>query len=239
MQQTDFRLPAAYPGDSSAIFVRCFLPDAGKPRAVVQVAHGMAEHSARYARFAQALTQAGYGVYVNDHRGHGQTVTRREDLGHFADENGWDKVVSDQLALIAEIKSRHPGLPLFLMGHSMGSYIARSTALRAASELSGLILSGTSHDAPLAMRGARMVAVAERLRLGARGKSPLLRKLTFESFNKKIEDPRTTCDWLSRDNFEVDKYIADPLCGIRFTPDSAKSFRAVGERIAAFYLEKP
>jgi alpha-beta hydrolase superfamily lysophospholipase len=213
MQESDFRLPATYPGDSATIFVRTFLPEVAPLRALVQVAHGMAEHSARYARFAKALTEHGYGVYANDHRGHGLTVTRREDLGHFADDNGWEKVIHDQLALTAEIKSRHPGLPVFLMGHSMGSYVARSTALRNASSLAGLILSGTSHDSPFAMRGARLVAAGERLRVGPRGKSALLRKMTFESFNKKIDDPRTTCDWLSRDPFEVDKYLADPLCG--------------------------
>jgi alpha-beta hydrolase superfamily lysophospholipase len=216
MQESDFRLQATYPGDSTTIFVRSFLPEVAPLRALVQVAHGMAEHSARYARFAKALTEHGYGVYANDHRGHGLTVTRREELGHFADEKGWEKVVHDQLSLTTEIKSRHPGLPVFLMGHSMGSYIARSTALRSIG-LAGLILSGTSHDAALAMRGARLVAAAERLRLGPRGKSSLLRKMTFEAFNKKIDDPRTTCDWLSRDAFEVDKYLADPLCGFDST----------------------
>jgi alpha-beta hydrolase superfamily lysophospholipase len=216
MQESDFRLVATYPGDSTSIFVRSFLPEVAPLRALVQVAHGMAEHSARYARFARTLTEHGYGVYANDHRGHGQTVTRREELGHFADEKGWEKVTHDQLSLTTEIKSRHPGLPVFLMGHSMGSYIARSTALRSTG-LAGLILSGTSHDSAFAMRGARLVAAAERLRLGPRGKSSLLRKTTFEAFNKKIDDPRTTCDWLSRDPFEVDKYLADPLCGFDCT----------------------
>ncbi|MDB4987982.1 MAG: alpha/beta hydrolase [Myxococcaceae bacterium] len=218
MQESDFRLPASYPGgDNTAIFVRAFLPEGRAPRAIVQIAHGMAEHSARYARFAQALTEHGYGAYIADHRGHGQTVTRREDLGHFADDDGWEKVVSDQVSLLSEIESRHPGTPVFLMGHSMGSYVARSAALRVAPDLSGLILSGSSHDSPVAIRAARLVAAAERLRLGKCGKSALLRKLTFESFNKQIDDPRTTCDWLSRDKFEVDKYIADPLCGFEST----------------------
>lgn len=213
MQQSDFRLPASYPGgDGAAIFVRSFLPEK-PPRAIVQICHGMAEHSARYARLGQALAERGYGAYAADHRGHGLTVARREDLGHFADQDGWEKVVSDQVALLSEIQSRHPGVPVFLMGHSMGSYIARSAALRIAPELAGLILSGTSHDAPAAMRGARLLAQAERLRLGKHGKSPLLRSLTFGAFNKKIPNPRTPCDWLSRDKFEVDKYVADPLCG--------------------------
>jgi len=213
MQESDFRLPGA---DSTAIFVRSFQPERA-PRAIVQIVHGMAEHSQRYARFAAALTEHGYGAYAADHRGHGYTVTRREELGHFADEDGWEKVVADQVALLAEIQSRHPGTPVFLFGHSMGSYIARSVAFRVANKLAGLILSGTSHDAPIAMRGARMVAAAERLRVGKRGTSALLRTLTFDSFNKKVRSPRTPCDWLSRDPAEVDKYVADPLCGFDST----------------------
>lgn len=210
MHESDFRLPAA---DGAAIFVRSFLPDGSAPRAVVQIAHGMAEHGARYARFAQALTERGYGAYAADHRGHGHTAQTPEDLGHFADEGGWDKVLSDQLLLLDEIRSRHPGAPVFLMGHSMGSYVARGLSLRAGARLAGLILSSTSQDSPLLVRTARLLARFERARLGRRGKSRLLRKLTFDSFNATIPNARTSFDWLSRDASEVDKYIADPLCG--------------------------
>lgn len=209
MQQSEFRLPVA---DSTAIFVRSFRPEQ-PPRAIIQLSHGMAEHSARYARFAAALCEHGYGVYANDHRGHGQTATSPDDLGHYADEHGWDKVVSDQVELLAEIKSRHPDVPVFMMGHSMGSYIARAAALRVGAELGGLVLSGTNHDHPGLYKTFRLVAAAERARLGKRGKSKLLYKLSFESFNKQIEHPRTEADWLSRDPTEVDKYVADPLCG--------------------------
>ena len=209
MLQSDFRLPAL---DGTAIFVRTFLPDR-PPRGIVQVVHGMCEHGARYARFAEALVARGYGVYASDHRGHGQTAGSREALGHFADHEGWSKVVSDQVSLVLEIESRHPQRPLFLFGHSMGSYVARSAALRIGSSLSGLLLCGTSHDSPLFMRAARLLALEERARLGPRAVSPLLNRLTFGTFNATIDDPRTSHDWLSRDNFEVDKYIADPLCG--------------------------
>jgi alpha-beta hydrolase superfamily lysophospholipase len=209
MQESDFRLPAR---DGTPLFVRAFLPE--KPvRAVVQLAHGMAEHSARYARPARYLTERGYAVYANDHRGHGQTAPNREELGHFADADGWKKVVGDQLTLTEEIQSRHPGLPIFLMGHSMGSYIARAVALHQGGVYRGLILSGTTHDHPTVYKSLRMVAAAEGMRQGKHGKSTLIRKLTFDAFNNRIPDPRTTCDWLSRDPAEVDKYIADPFCG--------------------------
>jgi alpha-beta hydrolase superfamily lysophospholipase len=209
MNESEFRLPAK---DGSPLFVRAFLPEE-PPKALIQVVHGMAEHSARYARAARVLTQHRYAVYADDHRGHGHTSPRPEELGHFADEGGWELVVGDQLELLEEIKARHPGLPVFLLGHSLGSYIARAVAIRAGSALTGLILSGTSHDFPVSYHPYRLCARIETVRLGKRGKSWLLRAFSFDSFNAKFESPRTSADWLSRDSAEVDKYVADPLCG--------------------------
>jgi alpha-beta hydrolase superfamily lysophospholipase len=177
----------------------------------------MAEHSARYRRLAEALTARGYAIYADDHRGHGQTCPSRESLGHFADADGWNKLVDDQTVITEEIQGRHPNLPVFLLGHSMGSYIARAVAIRHGARYRGLLLSGTSYDPPGLVKLLRVVASLEGLRLGKTGKSALLRKLTFEAFNKTIADPRTTCDWLSRDKAEVDKYIADPFCGFACT----------------------
>ncbi|MFT3928367.1 MAG: alpha/beta hydrolase [Myxococcales bacterium] len=211
MQASDFRLPAR---DGTPIFVRVFVPD--RPaRAVLQLSHGMAEHSARYARLAESLTAQGIAVYANDHRGHGHTAPAPSALGYFADSDGWEKVVDDQQVLTEEIKSRHPGLPVVLFGHSMGSYIARGAALRHGDEYRALVLSGTGHDSPTVYKSLRMIIGAENLRLGKRGTSGLISKLTFEAFNKQFENPRTPCDWLSRDPAEVDKYVADPFCGFQ------------------------
>jgi alpha-beta hydrolase superfamily lysophospholipase len=209
MIESELRLPCH---DGASLFLRGFTPETS-PKAVLQVVHGMAEHSARYARLAQALTARGYAVYADDHRGHGKSAPGRGDLGHFADADGWNHVVRDELTVLDEIRARHPGLPVFLLGHSMGSYIARTLAIRHGDRYQGLIISGTSHDAPLTYRAASLIAGAEKLRLGPRGKSPVLRKLSFETFNAKFDDPRTPADWLSRDAAEVDKYVADPLCG--------------------------
>jgi alpha-beta hydrolase superfamily lysophospholipase len=209
MKESEFRLPAK---DGTPLFVRAFLPER-PPKAVVQIVHGMAEHSARYRRPARALVEHAYAVYADDHRGHGKTAQRREDLGHFADEGGWELVIADQLELLDEIKSRHPGLPVFLLGHSLGSYIARAAAIRNGEDWAGMVLSGTSHDFLFRHHPYRVCARIETLRLGKRGKSPLLRALSFDAFNAKFEEPRTGADWLSRDAAEVDKYIADPLCG--------------------------
>jgi alpha-beta hydrolase superfamily lysophospholipase len=208
MLESDFRLPAK---DGTPLFVREWLPD-GKPRAAIQIVHGMAEHSARYARLAQALNQHGYAVYADDHRGHGKTAQSREDLGHFGDEDSWRLVVDDLLAINDEIKSRHPGLPRIALGHSMGAFMLRSALLRRPQEWTAVVLSGTGHSQPLVQRLNRLTPRLERLRLGKRGKSFLIRKFSFEAFNAKFEQ-RTSADWLSRDNAEVDKYVADPLCG--------------------------
>src|SRR5687768_14858320 len=108
MQASELRVPAR---DGTALFVRAFLPDdttSNPPRALVVISHGMAEHSARYARLAEGLTSAGYAVYANDHRGHGHTPTNPADLGHFADRNGFAMVVSDLQQVIDAAKGKHP-----------------------------------------------------------------------------------------------------------------------------------
>lgn len=209
MQQSEFRLPAP---DGVAVFVRSFLPDTS-PRGIVQIAHGMAEHGARYARFAAALAARGLGAYVADHRGHGHTALRPDELGHFADHEGWRKVLHDQRLVFEEVKSRHPGTPVFLMGHSMGSFIARCLLPTLARELAGFVASGTTHEPLPLIRTARGIALAERMRLGRTGKSKLLRMMTFDQYNRQVDHPRTEFDWLTRDPHEVDLYAADPLCG--------------------------
>ncbi len=204
--------------DGARLFVHRFLPDEGRtPKAIVHIAHGMAEHGARYARVAEALTAAGYAVYADDHRGHGKTAASADDLGFFAEEAGFARVVKDLVALIAHEKKEHPGLPVALFGHSMGSFLAQAVALDHGRELAGLVLSGSSGKPSLLANAGRLVARAERLRLGARGRSSLLHGMSFGAFNKAFEPARTPFDWLSRDAAEVDKYAADPLSGFVVT----------------------
>ena len=130
--------------DGTGLHTHRWLPD-GEPKAVVQVAHGMAEHSARYARLAEALTAAGYAVYANDHRGHGSTASTA-DHGYFADRDGWATVVADLRAVTRFAQEEHPGLPVFLLGHSMGSFLSRAYVIEDSRDLAGLVLSGTAGD---------------------------------------------------------------------------------------------
>jgi alpha-beta hydrolase superfamily lysophospholipase len=167
---------------------------------------------------AEALTAARYVVYAHDHRGHGQTAEGAGELGWFG-PGGFDRVVEDLGQVIGDARSKYGGLPLFLLGHSMGSYIAQSYIIESGSALRGVVLSGSSGKPSLVASAGRWVARLERLRQGAKGKSKLLGDLSFGAFNKSFGKTRTEFDWLSRDAAEVDKYIADPLCGFMVSTD--------------------
>lgn len=182
------------------------------PRAVIQVVHGMAEHSARYARFAEQATARGYAVVADDHRGHGLTA-QDGNLGHVADRDGWDLVLEDLSALLDAVRSSWPGAPVVLMGHSWGSFLVRLMATRRGGDLAGLIVMGTGGDPGLVGgAGAALASVLGRLR--GRGRpSKALDRIVFASYNRGLGPVRTVFDWLSRDPAEVDAYIEDPWCG--------------------------
>jgi alpha-beta hydrolase superfamily lysophospholipase len=214
MRSSEFTHQAS---DGKTLFVRRFLPDdSASVKAIVHLAHGMAEHSARYARVAEALTTAGYAVYANDHRGHGKTASP-DELGFFAEKDGFARVVGDLVELVAREKKEHPDLPLVLVGHSMGSYMVQEFIIDHGREIAGAVLSGSAGKPNLLASAGRLLARAVRLRAGARGKSKLLGDLSFGAFNKQFAPTRTAFDWLSRDVAEVDKYVTDPLCGFDVT----------------------
>ncbi|MEL6344759.1 MAG: alpha/beta hydrolase [Myxococcota bacterium] len=208
MQTSTTTLPAA---DGCPRFLYSWLPD-DAPRAVVHIAHGMAEHAARYGRLAEALAAAGFAVYANDHRGHGQTASEAE-RGVFADEGGWSLVIADLRDFIENARAQHPDVPVVLMGHSMGSLMTQQYLYEHGDTIDAAVLSGTSGKPPAIATVGRYVARFERWRLGKRGRSKIIDALTFQDFNRKFKPNRTGFDWLSRDNAEVDKYIADPLSG--------------------------
>ncbi|MEH7222754.1 lysophospholipase [Bacillus sp. JJ1566] len=187
------------------------------PKGIIQIAHGMAEHIERYDLFAKVLIEEGYIVYGNDHRGHGKTGSNAKLLGFFAEENGFEQVVEDMLQLTDLIKKDYPNLPIFLFGHSMGSFLTRRYIQTHGDQLAGVILSGTGGDPGLIGKVGIGIAKLEMKRKGKTTESPLMNKLTFGSYNKAFSPNRTEFDWLSRDDKEVDKYIQDPLCGGIFT----------------------
>jgi alpha-beta hydrolase superfamily lysophospholipase len=195
--------------DGHEIHMHMWSPEVAAAR-VIQVLHGLGEHAARYERFAHAAASRGYAVCVHDHRGHGPHT---EELGHFADDSGWHLLVADALLVQDYSRERFADAPLVLLGHSMGSYIAQSFAMLYGDRLSALILSASTWPSRLQLLPALAIAYIEAWRLGIRGKSALLDKLGFGNFNKRFAPACTEMDWLSRDAAEVDKYVADPLCG--------------------------
>ncbi|KAB3528834.1 alpha/beta hydrolase [Alkaliphilus serpentinus] len=200
--------------DDKTIHYKIWLPpDEIKLKAVLQIAHGMAEHSGRYEEFATFLTNHGYGVYANDHIGHGKTAESSEELGFLAEEEGWQRVVKDMQQLTSLIKGQHPDTPIFILGHSMGSLLTRTYIQKYGKEVMGVILSGTSGKAGLSGELGLLICKLETIRLGKRGRSKLMDNLMFGGFNQGFEPTRTKFDWLTSDKIEVDKYIYDDFCG--------------------------
>lgn len=185
----------------------------GRPRAVVQINHGLAEHAARYARFADFLSERGYHVYAHDHRGHGATKAPDAPMGKFADVDGGAKVIADVEAIHDLIASEQPGLPVIVFGHSMGASVALNFVLRHSARIHAAAIWNGNFSQGLLGQLALGILRWERMRLGSDVPSRLLPRLTFQAWGKAVLNHKTLFDWLSRDESEVAKYIADPLCG--------------------------
>ncbi len=199
--------------DGRSIKVSTWTPPQAK--AYIHICHGMAEHIDRYQSFAESLANQGFHIICHNHRGHGQN----EVLGHYADQDGWLKTIED-IKGIQDAVIEDKTLPLFLFGHSMGSFIAQGFAIRYGQSLAGLILSGSNYQHPFMYYAGRIVAKIESLRIGLDKPSLTMDKLSFASFNNHFKPNRTDFDWLSRDPKEVDKYINDPLCGFPCSPET-------------------
>lgn len=197
--------------DGSEIYLRKWLPERD-PRGIIQIAHGMTEHAGVYTDFIAALLKAGYGVYAHDHKGHGKTVKREEDYGHFKPNVGWNEAVSDVI-FVSETIRKEQTCPLFLLGHSMGSFLSRRAVQLKGELYDGFLISGTGGNPGLLGSIGHKVATIEMKLRGEKTKSPMLNFLSFGNFNSHFKPNRTKFDWLSSDNNQVDKYIADPLCG--------------------------
>lgn len=211
MQEEKFRL------EGSPCQGYRFMPEDGHPRAVIHVVHGMAEHAVRYRRLAEALVADGWMVYAHDHRGHGATVTSDDDLGFFAERDGWSLVIDDLDRFVRHAREQHPGLPQVLFGHSMGGFIVQDYIARSGQGLAAAVLSGVAGPPPPVAQAGRLVVRVERWRQGARGRSPVMRELAFGAYNREFKPNRTSADWLSKDPKEVDKYVDDPKCGFDAT----------------------
>ena len=201
--------------DGAQIFCHRWYPQT-TPRAAIHIAHGMGEHSARYARVAAPLVEAGYAVLADDHRGHGQTATAAgpDCLGDFG-PGGWDRVVEDARELNNHLAGEFPGVPRVLFGHSMGSMLAQQYLYRYGETLDAAVLSGSpGFGTAFQLFFSHTIARFERWRLGPSGESALMDKLLFGNANEPFDGPEANgFEWLSRDAAEVRAYVDDPFCG--------------------------
>lgn len=206
----DFTFPSST--GKNTIHARKCVPD-GAPRAVVQIEHGIAEHINRYDDFMGFLAEHGIVAVGDDHLGHGQSIANESEKGLFAESKGWDRVIDDVDKLRSLMRQEYPDLPYILFGHSMGSFIVRTYIIRNPGKYDAAIISGTGHQGRgLVLAGFTAANLLTRLK-GPAAPGDFLNNMAFGSYCDKITNPRTPFDWLSRDEENVDKYIADPLCG--------------------------
>jgi alpha-beta hydrolase superfamily lysophospholipase len=208
----------------ASIHVYRWLPAEGMPvKAVVQVAHGMAETAARYERLACTLTASGYAVYANDHKGHGLTAASLADIGYIG-KAGFHGMLEDMIQLNHIIKQEYTSIPVFLLGHSMGSFLSQGYMQKYGTELQGVILSGTNGDPGPAIKPGIFLAKLIAKLYGEQHKSKAMNFLVFGNYNNEFKPLRTPFDWLSRDETEVNKYLIDPYCGTLFTASFYRDF---------------
>lgn len=206
-----------YPSADGVHTIHAVLWEPEQPKAVVQIVHGIAEYVERYDAYAKYLCRRGFAVVGEDHLGHGASVAAKEDICFFTEKNGWQTVCADILKLTETAKARFAGLPYFLLGHSMGSFLSRTVILQHSREFNGLLLSGTGYQNGVTIFFGRGLAKIIRLFSGLRGKSFLINTLAFGLYNKKFAPNRTAFDWVCSDPAEVDRYIKDENCGAMAT----------------------
>lgn len=193
------------------VFLRIW-DDVEYPIGIVQVLHGMAEHSARYNDFAQFLNNKGYIVYADDHRGHGYSIAAGEVLGYIGDD-GFNNIVEDERIISKLIKKEYKELPLYIFAHSFGSFIGQEYIIRYSKEIDGIILSGSAKQDGIDVKAGRILASIQNRFFDSSSEAKLIDKLSFGSYNKKVGDQNTKFDWLSQDNEQVKEYMEDKFCG--------------------------
>lgn len=229
MEKDMFRYHAA--NGEHDILATLWEPQASEPRAVLQIAHGIAEHRKRYTEFAGYMTERGYAVCANDHAGHGESVAEPPLYGNFGKEDGIDKAVRDMHTLTEHAADMYPHLPIFMLGHGVGASLSKLYASVYPQELSGLLLSGLGHSSwllGLAIRYARRQVEKN----GGLAKESVLNRYLIGDFTSGYNNVRTERDWLTRDAQVVDAYLADPLCNFSYTNQGILDILTLTRRVS-------
>ena len=201
-------------------------------KGIIQISHGMCEYIERYEHFADFLTSHGYIVCGNDHLGHGNSVRSNDDLGFFAEKDGWSHLVNDLHRMTMIMKKKYPALPYILIGHSMGSFVARLYLTRFPNELTCAVIMGTGDDKALSEIGVRATRSVVSLK-GERFRSDKLNTLIFGVYNDKIKDCQTIYDWLTHDRDVVKKYIDDEKSNFVFTASGFVDLTTLLRRVSS------
>lgn len=207
--------------DGNENTVHSWIPD-GAVKGVVVLSHGMSEHASRYGGFGEALAREGYALYGEDHRGHGETALNAQKngsgrLGYLADKDGFFRVVDDIHEEVLKVREMYPGKKIVLFGHSFGSFVSQCFIEKYADSIDGCVLCGTAGPRPAVIAGGKILASVIAPFKGRKNVSVFVDRMAFGAYNKRIRNPRTLFDWLSRDNAQVDKYMVDDLCGFECT----------------------
>lgn len=197
--------------DNSPVCIYCW-EKVDKPKTILQIFHGMAEHAGRYGRLAGYLNAHGIVVIGHDHRGHGKTSQLNGKPGVIG-ADGFNNIVEDGHRITAMLKEKYPDIPVFILAHSFGSFAGQQYITQYGSDIAGIILSGSAAQIGPEFRFAKLLAFAQMKLWGEEKQAKLIERLSFGSYNRKIQDPQTGFDWLSRDAAEVKKYIDDEYCG--------------------------
>lgn len=210
--RTDFY----YPSCGHGMIHGCRWEPEGRPRAVLQIVHGIAEHVTRYDDFASFMANQGFLVVAEDHMGHGGSIGDNGVPGYF--EGGWFKAVADCHRLLSYTRLEQPDIPYILLGHSMGSFLVRTLLMKYPKcDISAAILSGTAWMHRGVINAGLAAATLVCKTKGDKTHDKMLNNMMFGTYNRRIEHKRTAYDWLTRDNATVDAYVADPLCGFTVT----------------------
>lgn len=193
-----------------------FIPD-GEVKAILQISHGMVEFIDRYEGFANYLCEKGFLVVGNDHLGHGGSVNSKEDWGYFAKKDGYRIVLDDILKLLKIVKKDYPNRKYYLLGHSMGSFLARLFLIEYGNELDGAIIMGTGQQSKGTLVAGKALTKLISLFKGEKYRSSFINNMALGSYNKKFEPSKTHCDWLTKDEKIVNWYYNEPRCQFVFT----------------------